>query len=336
MKKRVLDWVYGRLVSSRSVLAEKFALAAYGAAYRLGLPLPSLNFNAWPGMPMLETVSWEDVAGVYSGVGEESLAVLLRLFRAARQSRDAAEFVPWDKFLTERERGERHAAMAARLRLGRKSGSLSGAEVAYHHHGLRGIKNAGAYTANKRFIDAGACSGDSALVFLEQYEPAKVCSFEPSEANAAVYRETMARNRIPEGRYELVVKGLSDRQETLRFRDSGDAGNMLGAGEGSVVDVITLDGFCAGGRAEPPVGVIKADVEGMGLKLVKGAEEMIRRDRPILLLAVYHNLDEFLGIYPLLKSWNLGYRFEVRLLHLPCAIGECTLIGIPDALPGGK
>gem|GEM_PF-6245178 len=35
------------------------------------------------------------------------------------------------------------------------------------------------------------------------------------------------------------------------------------------------------------------------------------RDKPILIVSIYHHAEQFFGIKPLLESWNLGYKFEI-------------------------
>ena len=77
------------------------------------------------------------------------------------------------------------------------------------------------------------------------------------------------------------------------------------------------------------IGLIKADVEGMGLDLVKGATEIIKRDLPVLSLSIYHNEDELLGIYSYLKSMNLEYEYHVRVLSCKYCFVELTLIAFP-------
>ena len=73
--------------------------------------------------------------------------------------------------------------------------------------------------------------------------------------------------------------------------------------------------------------MIKADLEGMGLKMLKGAIETVKRDRPVLLLAIYHNQDEFMGIYKFLKENVSGYHYQVEALAGIC---EVTLIAWPE------
>lgn len=41
------------------------------------------------------------------------------------------------------------------------------------------------------------------------------------------------------------------------------------------------------------VGFIKADVEGLALKVLEGARKTIEEDRPVLQISIYHNYEEF-------------------------------------------
>lgn len=75
--------------------------------------------------------------------------------------------------------------------------------------------------------------------------------------------------------------------------------------------------------------MIKADVEGMGLKVLNGAEKIIRRDRPLLSLSIYHNEEEFTGIYRTLRSWDLGYHCEIKQFSPLVPHGEYSLFAYP-------
>ncbi|MBO4303135.1 MAG: hypothetical protein J6A21_00975, partial [Lentisphaeria bacterium] len=74
---------------------------------------------------------------------------------------------------------------------------------------------------------------------------------------------------------------------------------------------------------------------GMGLKMLLGAEKVIRKHRPVLALSIYHNPEEFFGMYSTLKQWNLNYGFRIVSLE-PVTHGEITLIGIPSEAEGKK
>ena len=123
----------------------------------------------------------------------------------------------------------------------------------------------------------GGWWGDSPLVFQE-YMPEKTLIFEPVAQNRKKLLKTLARNHISPEKFELLPFGLSDSKSTsdgMHFCSLDDI-----AGEYSI-----------------PFGVLKADIEGAGLRFVNGAKAVIMRDRPLLSVAIYHNQDEFIGIY---------------------------------------
>lgn len=195
-----------------------------------------------------------------------------------------------------------------------------------HHHGLKNLSPAlKSHLMDKVCIDAGAFIGDSTLVFLE-YAPFRVYAFDPSPANGKAFVETMSRNRIPTDKAVLVPKGLSNRKGSITFSENAD-GTSLRLPGACRANLTTLDDFA---RDIPrPVGLIKADVEGMGLDLVEGSLETIKKDLPILSLCIYHNKEEFFGIYELLKSLDLNYEFKLESFCAPWKNNELTLLALP-------
>ena len=99
-------------------------------------------------------------------------------------------------------------------------------------------------------------------------------------------------------------------------------------GTGEAVTVKKLDSTLSEEDAGN-VRLIKADIEGMGLEMLMGAENIIRKNRPVLSLCIYHNQDEFFGIYETLKKWDLGYKFIIRHVN-PTTANELTLIAWPE------
>jgi FkbM family methyltransferase len=71
-----------------------------------------------------------------------------------------------------------------------------------------------------------------------------------------------------------------------------DSGRIL-------VPVATVDNEAK--RLNLRVGVIKADVEGVERNIILGALEPIHRDRPVIAMSMYHNV-QFLDLPRLLVS----------------------------------
>lgn len=214
---------------------------------------------------------------------------------------------------------------------------LGGEESFVAHHGLllcpESVKS---YICGGIFLDAGACFGDSTLVFLEHYHPCKVIAFEPSVQNRKIFESVMQLNHIQDERYELSPLCLGNECSVIDGADGGGADySPMNANNGTIrVEITTLDNFCKK-KTLSNIKLIKADVEGMGLDLLLGAKETIRRNRPVLSLSLYHNQKEMFGIYKALREWTLDYHFIVRNLTL---FGETTLIAWPKELdlPGEK
>lgn len=73
------------------------------------------------------------------------------------------------------------------------------------------------------------------------------------------------------------------------------------------------------------VGFIKVDVEGAEQKLIKGALNTIKTQKPIMFLSIYHNVNDFFEIKPLIESLNLGYTFKVSKERPETFIGDTIL-----------
>lgn len=210
----------------------------------------------------------------------------------------------------------------------KKYGFNTGAEVLIYQHGLSFWKEkVSSYLQGKVFIDAGACIGELIPALLE-YEPCRIYAFEPSENNVRRFQKEMAKRRITQEKVEIVPVALGSENGVISFADCGGAGQKITDNKGcETCKVMSLDDFCSQ-RSVSDLGLLKTDVEGMGLALCKGAINVIKKDRPVLALAAYHNKEELLGQYEYLSRELEKYHFELRDLPAGSSF-EITLIGIP-------
>lgn len=192
-------------------------------------------------------------------------------------------------------------------------------EVLLKHHGL---KNANQkilnYIAGKNFIDAGAFIGDSVLVLLE-YNPNRIYSFELSKINCEKYIQTMILNNISKDKYVLINKGISDSQLTINIDDSGKNNTNIHTQGNSTVYITDIDSYVFDKtHMNAPVGFIKTDLEGFGLKALKGMVKTIQTYRPVLSMAIYHSPEEFFEIKPYLEgiTKDLNYKISIER-HFP-------------------
>ena len=95
--------------------------------------------------------------------------------------------------------------------------------------------------------------------------------------------------------------------------------------EGNIeIETISLDSYVKDKNLN--VGLIKLDIEGYGLKALEGAKETIKNFKPILLISIYHNGEEFFEIKDYIKQLNPHYNFIVRKLGPTRAFFDTNLI----------
>lgn len=144
-------------------------------------------------------------------------------------------------------------------------------------------------------IDAGANEGIYSIFCRAKVGPqGRVIAIEPSTRE----RLRIERNKLLNGFGNIDVLPLALCEQpgnvVLRLADDGHAGhNTLGRfaadwvrikGEETVASA-TLDRIAAE-NGLPPVDLIKLDIEGAELRALRGAEELLRRDHPALLMEV--------------------------------------------------
>ncbi|MDR1334998.1 MAG: FkbM family methyltransferase [Holosporaceae bacterium] len=186
------------------------------------------------------------------------------------------------------------------------------AEAFYFHHGLRfSSRKIQDYVQNKDIIDCGAFIGDS-LLALRKYTNKTIYCYEFSKPNAENFLKVMAANKITSG-YRLINKALGESVRQIKCnaqRNDGSSSIEEGNG-GDVVDMTSIDAEVK--KYNINVGFIKMDVEGYGLPIIKGAINVIKTQRPVLSLAIYHNSDELFQIKPFLQKHLTDYVYEFRL-----------------------
>lgn len=183
-------------------------------------------------------------------------------------------------------------------------------EVFWYRHGLDSLKNP-AYFKHKDIIDVGGYIGDSATI-LSEYTEGKVHSFETTSHNYNLMLETIRLNHLT--RVVPIKKGLGSVQSKMTISIDGPASsfNPLSqtSNESEEVEIITLDSYVAEHKIQ--VGFIKVDIEGFEMEFLKGAKHTICTQKPTMLISIYHSLDDFFEIKPLIESWNLGYTFSIH------------------------
>ena len=75
------------------------------------------------------------------------------------------------------------------------------------------------------------------------------------------------------------------------------------------------------------VTYIKMDIEGSEMEALHGAEQTIKRCKPVCGISAYHKQDDIVNIYSLLKKWHSDYKFYFRN-HRPMEV-DAVLYAVP-------
>lgn len=174
-------------------------------------------------------------------------------------------------------------------------------------------------------IDAGACRGELLQTIKNNHLDYEKCyCFEVDEDNYRVLAE-QAKENIQQ---VCLNKGLWSESRKLYYEEGKDSasGKIVSYETDYVVDAVSIDDFFK----EEKCNYIKMDIEGAELPALMGGIQLIKRERPILAISIYHSLEDFWKIPQYLMAELDSYRYYVR--HHSLIFGETVLYGVPNEL----
>jgi FkbM family methyltransferase len=158
---------------------------------------------------------------------------------------------------------------------------------------------------NEVFVDAGGFDGDTTEEFINRYpDYKKVYLFEPSLKNMDAAKERLKSRRD----VNFISLGLSESQGKLYFNADAGSASAITNRIGESISVVTLDKELE----NEPISFIKMDLEGWEMNALRGAETIIRNNKPKLAIAVYHSAKDFREIPQFLLKINPRYRVFLR------------------------
>jgi FkbM family methyltransferase len=196
--------------------------------------------------------------------------------------------------------------------------------VFYHKYGTLELPNhIKKSLSGKDFIDAGAYTGDSALI-LNELNPKRIYAFEPIKENILLLKETIKLNNL--NNVVIVNKALYSKEGKSSMISLGGSSFISEKSiyeKERIIEVTTIDRFVDDNSLD--VGLIKMDIEGAELEAIKGAKNTIINKKPVLIISLYHTGDAF-DIPKLLKSWVPEYEFRFLNLNRASATAERILL----------
>lgn len=170
------------------------------------------------------------------------------------------------------------------------------------------------------FVDVGALDGETTKYFLDHFENGHAYVLEPNPKQFEITRERL--REYPEA--ELFSYGAYDRNMTLSFDpEDGDAGSARISKSGDAkIEVRRLDDLLEGRK----VTFLKMDIEGSELAALRGAERIIREQRPKLAICVYHKPEDMWKIPEFILNCRPDYKLYLR--HYSISYTETVLYAI--------
>lgn len=183
-------------------------------------------------------------------------------------------------------------------------------------------------------VDVGANEGLFTLFFRKRVGPGgRVIALEPSERELIHLKRNLRINRFLD--VDVIPLAVGDHvgRARLSLAEAGHAGhNALGTPAApwvSVVDqveveVSTLDTL-SDARNWPRIDLIKMDIEGSELRALRGADRLLARDRPMLLLEAEQESLSLRGAsFSELLSWLAARKY--RAMDFSKTDGRPTLL----------
>lgn len=165
------------------------------------------------------------------------------------------------------------------------------------------------YSKEEIFIDAGCCDLGTTIDFAGLCTNLKkVYAFEPDSQN---YKDCVRRIEEQNGALPEIVMlpyGTWSEKTELHFEATADGCSHIGEGD-TVIQTAAIDDIV---ENTDIVTFIKMDVEGAELESLKGAEGVIRKDRPKLAICIYHKPEDMVTLPLYIKSLVPEYKFYLR------------------------
>ena len=174
------------------------------------------------------------------------------------------------------------------------------------------------------FCDIGAYNmwnTEEFIKFCPEYK--YVYAFEADPVSFERCQENIKKKQLQ--RTEVFNYGVWSGMSELSFESApnGEYGGSRIAEKGNfVIKTVALDEFLANKK----IDIIKMDIEGAELEALKGAKNIIRKQKPCLCLSVYHKKWDMLELPLYIRSLNPEYRFYLR--HHTFGIWDTVLYAI--------
>lgn len=164
-------------------------------------------------------------------------------------------------------------------------------------------------TEHEVFVDCGGYIGDTVMGFIKfvrkKYD--WIYMLEPDEANIDKAQRILKKwDNI-----DIIPYASYSRKDTMHFNTGKGVVSSLEADGDVTIPCESLDNLLGDKR----ITFIKMDIEGAELESLKGAEKIIKEQKPKLAVCIYHKPEDMYEIPMLIKSYVPQYRIYIRHHH---------------------
>ena len=162
------------------------------------------------------------------------------------------------------------------------------------------------YKMPLRLVDCGAFNGCSINKIKSSYNKIQsVLAFEPDITN---YKK-LIKIKLNKTKLACLPLGLWSETTTFRFENNGDMSSKISTSGKNIISLIKYDDAFSSYNPN----LIKMDIEGAEYNALIGMKKTISKYKPNLCVSIYHKPDDIVKIPNLIKSWNLNYKFYLRV-----------------------
>lgn len=166
------------------------------------------------------------------------------------------------------------------------------------------------------FVDVGACWGDTARAYMARFSD--LCERYLAFECASTHFSSLEHFGKLYPQFSYFTTGI--------WKEKGVQRMFTGPGREESIPVDSLDNLLQ----SDTVTYLKMDIEGAEPEALQGALGIIRTQRPVMGISIYHTREQLWSIPLWLRQLNLGYKFYCR--HYYPSWAEVTCYAIPEEM----
>ncbi len=169
------------------------------------------------------------------------------------------------------------------------------------------------------FIDGGAFDGSETLEVARLGGKERLCSvlFEPDERNAEKIRARLTASGLTD--FHVLAEALYDKNTMLSFQMGSEMESVISEAGNVEIKAVALDS-CLSELGIDDVSFIKLDIEGAEKEALAGAKNAIQKNRPKLVICIYHKWEDVFAIPLLIKELVPDYKLYIRAHGFICEL----------------